>query len=77
MLFTVLEVITISAIMSVVALFLFGKLIHEATAGEIIDILIENGYVKSKKNADGEIELIKLKVGIPLKKLDAKSVFLP
>jgi len=58
--FTWVDLWTFAVVMSVVAVFLFRKIVEDIVAADVIDALIDNGYLKSKKNSQGEIELIKI-----------------
>lgn len=44
---------------SIVTYFLMLKATFIDASGRTIDMLIENGFLRHKKNADGEIEILK------------------
>lgn len=58
--FSILQVLAISAIMSTATIFIFRRMMIENIVSDVFDNLIEGGYLKSKTNSDGEVELIKI-----------------
>ena len=58
--FSILQVLAISAIMSTATMFIFRRMMIENIISDVFDNLIEGGYLKSKTNSDGEVELIKI-----------------